>query len=137
MVAGGESGRWRRRGRRENVDGPRGRELKIRLTDYEDAALRAMAEARGVTRQRVLMDAALTGSPTSSRADLMDAVDGLERAVLAVARVGVNVNQIAKVANSTGEIESVRELSAVLAFAQRVIFQLEEQAGVVTREAMR
>lgn len=110
-----ESTRPRRiaRRRRANAEGGRTHRHEVKLTTDEQTMLLAMAEARGITVPRLLFEstmAASTGQTLTERNELIAEVFRLQRAFGAV---GTNVNQIAKVLNSTGEVSP--ELDATMA----------------------
>lgn len=106
------SGLGRRR-RQFNAEGGRDVSRKVKLTTAQDLALRVRAEAMQVSVPRLLVESALAetaGETAKERADLLAALFGLQRELAAV---GNNVNQIAHVANASGELRA--DLEATLA----------------------
>ena len=90
------AGRFRRR--QFNVAGGRAVRRRVQLTPDQDRELTSRADAAGVTVPRYLVDAALHARPDSGR---ILAITGLFELTQEVARVGNNLNQVARVANST------------------------------------
>ena len=90
-------------GRRRRLEGGRRRIVKIRLSDPEFEALAVRAKGAGVSVQRLVVDAALAdGAPTpAERRALWSTLLAARRQVAGLA---TNVNQLAKVANSTGRV---------------------------------
>ncbi|MBY6352063.1 plasmid mobilization relaxosome protein MobC [Rhodococcus corynebacterioides] len=87
----------------------------VKLTDEQELAVQAAARVQGVTVARLLADSALKAPRASvSREDLTELFDTTRL----IGALGNNLNQIAKVANSTGEL--VPETAATLAAVRRV-----------------
>lgn len=80
-----------------------------------------LAAARGITVARLLVESALAGGAESAGARAAVAAE-LAVAVRALGRVGVNVNQIARVTNATGEVQdgTAAALAAVEVAAAQV-----------------
>ncbi len=108
----------RGRRRRANHAGGRGRVIQVRVSEAEDRVLRESAERAGMTVQRLLVESVLrqeSGEDIASRHAASGELIGLVRAV---SSVGVNVNQMAKATNATGElpenmaatVEGIRDL---------------------------
>lgn len=120
----------RGRVRQANVVGGRPARHEVRVSAHEEAALLAAAAAAGVSVPRLLVESALAerGETVTERRQLAAELFGAFRVLSGVAN---NVNQIAKVANSTGEL--VEQTSAVLAAVERATVRvdrlLEELAG--------
>ena len=103
------------RSRQSNVVGGRVHRHVVKLTDEQELAVQAAARVQGVTVARLLADSALTAPRASvSREDLTE----LFETTRLIGALGNNLNQIAKVANSTGEL--VPETAATLAAVRRV-----------------
>lgn len=102
--------------------------VKVLLTDEELLALEARAAVGGVSRQRLMIEAALTGdhATASERRALIAEFTG---ALRLLGRVGNNVNQLAKVANASGEMPP--ELAATLNALNRFMRRLDAAAGRV------
>ncbi|WP_308116106.1 plasmid mobilization protein [Rhodococcoides corynebacterioides] len=103
------------RSRQSNVVGGRVHRHVVKLTDEQELAVQAAARVQGVTVARLLADSALKAPRASvSREDLTELFDTTRL----IGALGNNLNQIAKVANSTGEL--VPETAATLAAVRRV-----------------
>lgn len=92
--------------------------------------MRLRAEELGVTVPRLLVESALSGggeavreraAENEFRHELRVELNQLQRAVGAI---GVNINQIAKGVNATGELDP--ELEPALAYLRRVLRRTEE-----------
>jgi hypothetical protein len=76
----------------------------VKVTVEQEERLQGLAAGRGITVARLLVESALAGGAESAGARAAVAAE-LAVAVRALGRVGVNVNQIARVTNATGEIQ--------------------------------
>ncbi|MDQ1178550.1 plasmid mobilization relaxosome protein MobC [Rhodococcus sp. SORGH_AS_0301] len=111
----GESSASWLRSRQSNVVGGRVHRHVVKLTDEQELAVQAAARVQGVTVARLLADSALKAPRASvSREDLTE----LFAVTKLIAALGRNVNQLAKVANATGELAP--ETEATLASVRRV-----------------
>ena len=94
---------------------------RVKVTAEQEARLAELAAARGITVARLLVESALSGGAASA---VERAAVVAELSVLgsALGRVGVNVNQIARVTNATGEVQPATEatLAAVREVAARL-----------------
>jgi uncharacterized protein (DUF1778 family) len=79
--------------------GGRHRLLGVRLTEEEERRIRQQAEGAGLSAQRFVVEAALSGSATAA-AQRRRAQRDAERARLILASISNNVNQLAKWANT-------------------------------------
>jgi hypothetical protein len=76
--------------------------LLVRLSDRELGTVEARAGAAGISRQRLLVEAATRGEATpSERQTLYTVLYSLQRIALGAAN---NLNQLARVANTTGQV---------------------------------
>jgi hypothetical protein len=92
--------------RRTRNQGRRGRTVRFALTDAEYAEVSAAARQAGLARGAYAAEAALAiarGVVATPDAPLADAVHALDRAALAVRRIGVNLNQAVAKLNATGQ----------------------------------
>jgi hypothetical protein len=82
----------------------------VKVTAAQEARLVELAAARGFTVARLLVEATLAGgAPAAARnAALVDELLAIGRLL---GRVGVNVNQIARVTNATGEQQPATEVA--------------------------
>ena len=94
---------------------------RVKVTAEQETRLAELAAARGITVARLLVESALSGGAQSA---VERAAVVAELSVLgsALGRVGVNVNQIARVTNATGEVQPATE--ATLAAVQEVAARL-------------
>ncbi|MUK01604.1 plasmid mobilization relaxosome protein MobC [Vibrio cholerae] len=121
---------WKSRRRRANVDGGRMHRHVVKVTPEEEAQLAMIAERHHVTVARLLVESALSeaGETPSERRNQFVELSNLARLVGTVAN---NVNQVARHANSTGEIPA--DAAASVAHAKSVIYRVDrllaEMAG--------
>lgn len=112
----------RRRARQPRLPGGRRHKHTVRLSDAEQEQVAARAIVAGVSVPRLLVEAALAGDEqtASERRAMVAEFLAVRRLLLAVSN---NVNQLAKVANATGEAPP--ELAATLHAAARVMTRLD------------
>ncbi|WP_422781745.1 plasmid mobilization relaxosome protein MobC [Plantibacter sp. Mn2098] len=89
--------------RRDNVAGGRKHSHRVMVTPEEEGMLQARAQALHVTVPRLLIEAALSpaGETPADRRNLAAELLGVRALLRAVSN---NVNQIAKHANTTGDL---------------------------------
>lgn len=130
--AGRRSAPGRRRANRAGDDGRRHR-VVLTCTDDEYRFLFALAAAQGISIQRALMAAAQSGGVEAAAryAELAEDVRAVGRLH---ARLTSLLNQLARVANSTGEVPA--EMAAATAAVEKangrvheVLARVEEQVG--------
>ena len=133
---------------------PRGRSrpirLEVRVSEGEHRGLIERAENRGVSVARLLVDAALGVPPlpparhelpagTQERFDQLDAawrgLDALWKDLNS--RVGNNLNQLAHIANETGQVPSYELLASTLAELEVMRRQVIEAIGELHRAGVR
>lgn len=104
---------------------------KVKVSPEQEERLVAAAAARGVTVSRLLVESALAGGAdvAAARAHLSGE---LYRLVRLISRIGLNVNQLAKVGNATGSVppEAPAAMNALSRTAGRIDGLLEEMGGV-------
>lgn len=113
--------RLKRGRRRANVGGDEGKRTyttTITHTPAEYVRVKAMAAAMGVTKPRLYERALVTGD-AGAAAELAHIALQLQSARRGVGGALVNLNQIAKVANTTGEVD--------FDYLQRTVSDLREQ----------
>ena len=122
-LSGVPAGRSRRR--RERT--PRTGSFKVRVSQREREGLQLRAAALGVSVPRLLVESALSGveTPAERRAWMAELFE-LRRLVATVAN---NVNQLAKVANTTGELPAAGRLSGTLGEVRELLVVLREWTG--------
>jgi hypothetical protein len=102
--------------------GGRHRILGVRLTEEEEHQIRRRAEESGVSAQRFLVEAAMSGSAAEA-SERRRARRDVERAGFVLASVSNNLNQLAKWANSNhvlpdtfaGALEDIRRAATAVA----------------------
>jgi hypothetical protein len=99
---------------------------KVKVSAEQEARLIERAAARGITVSRLLVESALAGGAdaAAARADLAGEMFRLTRLL---GRVGLNVNQLAKVANATGTVppEARHALDAMARASDRLTVLLD------------
>lgn len=122
--------------RRTRMQDRRCRKVNLRLSDAEFDALRRAADSHqlaiGAYAARAAVAHAQSASGTGDGSgSLRELHAELAQAWTAISRVGTNVNQLAKVANSTGEVDHAR-LGPTLAFVRRALSRVEEACLEIT-----
>ena len=110
----------------------RHRQVGLRVSDAELEALRRLALAAGVSPQRFLLKATLHGGPVTV-AERRRRVDELGFLTRQLVGLTTNVNQLAKVANGTGQVPAgtARALAAVEQLASQLGRATERVSGAV------
>ncbi|GAB2966089.1 MobC family plasmid mobilization relaxosome protein [Streptomyces heilongjiangensis] len=123
------------RRRRRRDDEPRPHRMNLRLGDDEKAAIEAAATLARKTPSSYAADTAvavamgtLTPIPTTYQEELRELVD----ARLALTRIGTNLNQIARVMNSGGDVTQ-EQVDAVLARVGEAVRRVDEATIVNMR----
>ncbi|WP_159613953.1 plasmid mobilization relaxosome protein MobC [Glutamicibacter sp. JC586] len=112
------------RKRQANIGGGRRVVRQLKLSVAQDTALRVHADELGVSVQRLLVESTLSafqGETVTERRDLLTALFQLQRGLAAA---GNNINQIARVANATGEIKD--ELHGSLEHLRATVARIDE-----------
>ena len=103
---------------------------KVKVSPEQEEKLVAAAAVRGVTVSRLLVESALAGGAdvAAARAHLAGELFRLGRLM---AKIGLNVNQLAKVGNATGSVppEAPAAFDALTRTAGRIDGLLEEMGG--------
>lgn len=115
--------------RRTRLADRRSRTVSVKVNDHELAAIRGAARARRMPVAAYLAyaaaaDAAGAVSGRREVEDLRVLRAELGRCWTVINRVGSNLNQLAKVANSTGDVDHAR-LGPTLAFVRRSLTRIE------------
>lgn len=116
-------GRQFSRRRRANVDGGRQHFHKVGVSPEEEGMLLRLAAAQHVTIPRLLVESALASAASETPSERRNAMAELFALHRLLANVANNVNQIAKVANATGEVQS--ELHATLDAVRRTAGRID------------
>ncbi|GAA4352022.1 plasmid mobilization protein [Angustibacter luteus] len=129
-----QPGRRRAPGRdRDHLTPGRPRQVKLRYSDDEYAAVVQAAREAGLTPTGYAAEAALAaarGTETPSTAPWRVALLELMDARGQVRRVGVNINQATRAINATGEAPDW--LDWALAMTDRTVDRLDQAAAAVT-----
>ncbi|MDP9848136.1 plasmid mobilization protein [Streptosporangium lutulentum] len=117
----GRSLRERQPVRQRRQQGGRPHKHSVRMSQEEQAVVEARAGQAGVSVPRFLVEAGLAGDAATASQLRANAAELLAARRL-VAAVGVNLNQLAKVANATGEVPAALEATmvATLQFLNRL-----------------
>lgn len=99
----------------------------MRVTADQETRLAAKAAERGVTISRLLVESALAGGGDAAAAKAALASD-LFGVMRVLGKVGVNINQLAKVTNATGEVQpaTVHALDAIARVSNRLDVFLDD-----------
>ncbi|MGO3257449.1 MAG: plasmid mobilization relaxosome protein MobC [Glutamicibacter ardleyensis] len=94
------------RKRQPNATGGRSVRRVVKLTVEQDLALQVMAKEIDVSVPRLLVESTLAQSRGETAAERRELITALFMVQRSVAAVGNNLNQIARAANATGEVDS-------------------------------
>lgn len=103
------------------------KQLKIWLSDDEHAALKARAEAEGVTVTDLIRARCLKAPARRKRRG--PDVQELHRITAQLGRIGGNVNQLARVANENGRLPTVAMLQDTRAELRTMTSHLAQALG--------
>jgi len=117
------------RARREREPSPRRVYQQVKLTESEREQLRSRAAELGVSVPRLLVESALGGSSETATERRRDIAELFEVRRL-LATVANNVNQLARMANTTGELPGQERLEETLAEVAGLVVRLREVTGV-------
>lgn len=110
-----------RRSRQPNVDGGRQHRHEVKLSDEQEVVLAALAADRGLTISRFLVDSALPSGRARSVLPT-EVVTELYSIGNHLGAIGRNVNQIARIANSTDDV--TRDAAATFAAVRRAAYRI-------------
>ncbi len=116
VVEDGRSGRYRRR----LVGGARAHRTVIKHDDVEYARVCALAQLQGVSLPR-LYEQALHAGDVAQAAQLSRIVGELALLLRLVAGAASNLNQLARVANASGEVEAAQVVAAAAHLDAQVV----------------
>ena len=116
------------RSRREREPVPRRVFQQVKLTEEEQQQLRARAAALGVSVPRLMVESALGGA-TGMVPDRQVEVAELFEVRRVLATVANNVNQLARLANTTGELGMQGRLEDALADVEEVVGRVRAMTG--------
>jgi hypothetical protein len=111
-----------RRERRANVDGGRQARHVVKVTPEEESALLAKAQHARVSVPRLLVESALAehSETASERREFAEQLFGAFRLLSAIS---INVNQMAKATNATGDLPE--NLEVTLGEVRRVAMRID------------
>ncbi|WP_128802562.1 MULTISPECIES: MobC family plasmid mobilization relaxosome protein [unclassified Streptomyces] len=126
--------------RRANLDAQRSEHVTARFAPYEKQAIQSAAKAEHVTMARYIADATMarvTGEITvaAPRTVYDDAIDELAALRTQIARIGNNVNQIARRLNTDGDPHPVD--AAILHRADRLLATAHDTVRAIDDAAFR
>jgi uncharacterized protein with PhoU and TrkA domain len=101
---------------------------QVKLTEDEQRQLRARAAALGVSVPRLMVESALGGA-TGMAPDRQREVAELFEVRRLLATVANNVNQLARLANTTGELGMQERLEEALAEVEEVVGRVRVMTG--------
>lgn len=122
--------RFDSRKRQSNAAGGRSVRREVKLTVDQNLALQVMADEAGVSVARLLVESTLSQSRGETAAERHELITLLFLLQRGLAAAGNNINQIARVANTTGEIkddlhDSLEHLRATVARIDEVLESLK------------
>lgn len=115
---------WSQRRRRANVEGGRRAEHRVKVSAEEEGALLRLANERGITVPRLLVEAALSGERSETHTERQNLIAMFFQLHRLLANVANNVNQIARATNATREFQP--ETFETLDDVRRVAMRLDE-----------
>ncbi|HEY9411760.1 MAG TPA: plasmid mobilization relaxosome protein MobC [Jiangellaceae bacterium] len=127
----GSAGRQVQRRRRANVVGGREHWHRVKVSAEEHERLAQLAEQHGVSVPRLLVEAALSDDASETPTQRRQAMIELFAIHRLLAAVSVNINQIAKSTNATGEfrVEATHTLQAVRNVAGPINAAIDDLSG--------
>lgn len=128
-VSAGPESRPIGRARREREAAPRRVYQQVKLTPDEQHELRSKAGELGVSVPRLLVEAALGGGSETATERRREIAELFEVRRL-LATVANNVNQLARTANTTGELPMAGRLVETLAQVEGLVVRLRRVTGV-------
>ena len=107
-------------------------QINVRVSDQERDALAAKAARVGVTIPRLMVEAALEGDGSEIRRERLALARALNETRATLATVANNVNQLARVANTTGELGAAEQLAKTRADVADLVGQLRVASRALT-----
>jgi hypothetical protein len=126
-VSAGPEARPKGRTRRGREAEPRRVYQQVKLTEAERDQLRAKAAELGVSLPRLMVESALSGieTPTDRRRMIAELFE-VRRLLATVAN---NVNQLARSANISGQVDAGRRLERTLGEVDELLARMRELTG--------
>ena len=107
-------------------------QINVRVSEQERAALSEKATRAGVTIPRLLVEAALEGDGAQIRQERLGLARALNETRARLATVANNVNQLARVANTTGELGQAEQLAQTRAEVAELVAELRTASRTLT-----
>lgn len=124
----------RRKRTANDPKGPRKKKIEIKLTEEEHAEVLELAAIADVRPPRLFRESLFAAEIPVSPDEFRELVHELFRVQSVLRALGNNLNQIAKIANATGELgESAAELDQLLSGIRRHAHRAGAAVEVVTR----
>lgn len=117
------SGRRLGRRRRANTAGGRHHAHQVKVTPEEEALLLQLAAKQGVSVARLLVESALAVEDRTTATDRREAMAELFRIHRVLGGAANNMNQLAKVANATGEVPA--EFGPTMGYVRRLCTRID------------
>ncbi len=111
------------RKRRANATGGRHYAHQVKVTPEEEAVLLQLAAAQGVSVPRLLVESALAVEDRTTATDRRAAIAELFRIHRVLGGAANNMNQLAKVANATGEVPA--EFGPTMGYVRRLCSKID------------
>lgn len=117
-----------RRSSPRSLNGERRRRVGVHLSEQEHAIVSTLAKANGVSISRYMVDSALYSTDRVSPAQLIQLRQTLRQAQAELNKIGSNINQIARAANTNHEqpAATVAAMNSLRALSQTMIEALLE-----------
>lgn len=113
---------------RDDVPGSRTKKKTYRVSEKEEAALKAKAKLYNISVAHLVVESALTVGG-DSHTDRQAMIQELSQIRTLLARVSSNVNQIARHANATGEFPD--DAAAAVEAMRRLMVRIDETVRTV------
>jgi uncharacterized protein (DUF1778 family) len=107
-------------------------QINVRVSDQEREALTAKAARAGVTIPRLMVEAALEGDGPEIRRERLALARSLNETRATLATIANNVNQLARVANTTGELGEAQRLAETRADVAQLVGDLRAASRALT-----
>ena len=111
------------RKRRANAAGGRHYAHQVKVTPEEEAVLLQLAAKQGVSVPRLLVESALAVEDRTTATDRREAIAELFRIHRVLGGAANNMNQLAKVANATGEVPA--EFGPTMGYVRRLCTRID------------
>jgi hypothetical protein len=121
------------RKRQANVEGGRTVRREVTLTPVQDGQLLVAAERAGRTVPAFLVEAGLKAGGYQTETERRESIFALFQLREQLARIGNNVNQMAKLLNAEGEVDT--DLRTTLAAVREKISAVDEVVALFAAEA--